>query len=171
MVSPYYSILLIFLIFISLQYTLKLKLIFNAKKNIGKIQLKFLNIKIIDNTFCFGKGYIKITNRVGKSKYLPIEFNTQTFQDYADFETIIFKKIYFKAFGIYFNFGVKNDAFLSSMLCGYLDIFAKILYCVLKTKKSEVELKLKIYPNYNFNVIKLGIKAKISLSIFDLLWR
>jgi hypothetical protein len=31
-------------------------------------------------------------------------------------------------------------------------------------------MQLKVYPNFNNNVIKFGIKAKISLSVFDLFW-
>lgn len=170
MSSPFYCILLIFITLIVLQLTLKLKVFFNVKKNIGKLQFKFVGLRIINVSFCFGKGYIKFTKRNGKTKYLPLEINQQSFQEYADFEEILFKKIYFMTLKIYFNFGIKDNAFVSCMVCGYVDILSKIFYSVLKTKKSEVNLCLKVYPCFKQNVIKFGIKAKISLSLFDLAW-
>jgi hypothetical protein len=71
---------------------------------------------------------------------------------------------------IYFNFGAKNNAFLTSMACGYIDVLSKILYSVFKTKKSELIFASKIYPSFENDVIKIGIKAKISLSLYDLTW-
>lgn len=83
---------------------------------------------------------------------------------------MLFKKTYFKKVAVYFNFGLKDNSFISAMGCGIFDIITKIMYSILKTKKSEVQFNSKVYPSFNSNVIKIGIKAKISISIYDLLW-
>ena len=165
-----FAILIIILTIFSVQLTMKLKVYFNIKNNTGKLQLKFINIKIFDYKISLQSQCLCLTNKKGKNKYLPIELNQQSIQNYTDFESILFRKIYFKRLSIYFNFGLKSNAFASAMICGYADVFSKILYSILKTKKSEVIMRLKIFPSFNNNVIKFGIKAKISLSVFDLIW-
>lgn len=170
MYNPAYFLVLVAIMLLVFQLTLKLKVFFNVKKNIGKLQIKFLEFTVINLDISFESNYLKLTNKHGKSTYMPLKFDKQAIVEYTNFQDLIFRKIYFKQVSIYFNFGIKDNSFLSSMICGYVDVISKIAYSILKTKKSEVELESKIYPDFNTNVIKLGIKAKISLSIFDLIW-
>lgn len=170
MPKPYFSIALILIVLLVYPLTLRLKVYYNAKKNTGKLQLKFFNLNVTDLMFSIHVGYIKFTNRKHRNFYLPIEFSEQAIQEYNNFQEILFKKTYFKKMAIYFNFGNKDNAFVSAMACGIVDIVTKILYSILKTKKSEVLFESKVYPNFNSNVIKIGLKAKISISIYDLLW-
>ena len=165
-----YYILAFFIILFALQLTMKLKVFFNIKNNTGKLQIKFIGIKIIDYKISIKSKCLMLTNKKGKNKYMPIEFSEQSLQQYEDFLSILFRKIYFKTMSVYFNFGVKSNAFLSAMICGYVDLFSKIFYTFFKTKKSEVKMQLKVYPIFNNNVIKFGIKAKISMSVFDFIW-
>ena len=44
----FYAIILALLIVCVLQLTLKLKVMFNIKSNIGKLQLKFVGLRIFD---------------------------------------------------------------------------------------------------------------------------
>ena len=134
------------------------------------MQLKFIGIRIFDYKIKIKDKNLVLTNKNGKNKYFPLEINNESIKNYTDFQSILFKKIYFKTIAIYFNFGLKDDAFVSTMVCGYIDVFSKIAYSFLKTKKSEVLMNLKVYPSFKNNVIKFGIKAKISLSLYDLLW-
>lgn len=170
MISPLFSLLLVIILLFVLQLTLKSKLFFNVNKNSGKIQIKFLNFTIIDYTLSFHMDYIKLTNKKGKNTYLPLEFNQQTIEEYNNFQEILFKKTYFKNVSFYLNFGKKDNAFLTSITCGIFDVITKIFYSILKTGKNEVEFNSKIYPNFKSNVIKIGVKAKLSLSIYDLIW-
>ena len=168
--SFFYVFIILFLILFCVQLTMKMKVFFNIKNNTGKLQLKFMFIKIFDYKISIVHQNLKLTNKKGKSKFMPIEFSQESIQNYTDFEGIIFRKIYFKTIAVYFNFGLKSDAFASSMVVGTIDIVSKILYSFLKTKKSEVLLKLKTYPSFKSNVIKIGFKAKISISVFDFVW-
>ncbi|MGN1212739.1 MAG: DUF2953 domain-containing protein [Christensenellales bacterium] len=170
MVNPLFTILLLLLLIFVLQLTINAKLSFNIKKNCGKLELKFLNIKVLDFTLRFHLDYLQLTNKKGKNFYMPLEFNEQTIEEYNNFQTILFKKTYFKSLSVFLNFGFKDDAFLTSMICGYFDIITKSLYSFLRTKKNEVEFVSKIYPNYKKNVIKFAVKAKLSMSIYDLIW-
>ncbi len=165
----YVFLIFVFLIII-LQLTIKAKVIFNIKNNIGRFQVSFLKIKIFDYILSIESGCIKLTNKKKKNKYIPLEFDSQSIQEYTVFQDVLFRKIYFKQLGFYFNFGIESSAFCSAMTCGYVDIFAKIFYEIFKTKKSETKFLIKVYPNFNKSVIKIGFKAKISLSLFDLFW-
>lgn len=170
MASPYLVFLAIFVLIIVLQLTLKAKLFFNVKNNNGKLVLKIFCIKICCVNLSIEHGCIKLTNKKGKNKYLPLELNEQTIEHYNNFQDILFKKTYFKNISIYLNLGIKHSAMQTALICGGVDILTKILYCIFKTKKNETEFFSKIYPNFNSNVIKIGVKAKISISIYDLIW-
>ena len=164
------SLLLVLLLALILQLTLKVKLFFNVKNNSGVIKVKLANVEIINYKISFCDRCLKFTTKKGKNKYLPLNFNEQTIEEYNNFQEILFKKTYFKNFSVYLNFGLKDSNFKTAMICGYFDILTKIFYCLLKTKKNETEFSSKIYPNFNSTVIKIGVKAKISLSIYDLIW-
>ncbi|MBR4124558.1 MAG: hypothetical protein IKR12_03195 [Clostridia bacterium] len=168
--SFFYVFMVVLILVIVLQFTIKIKLYFNVKNNTGKLQVSFINIKIIDYNISICSRCIRFSKKNKKNKYLPISFDKQTIESYNKFKDILFRKVYAKQLGIYFNFGLKNRADITAMTVGYVDIFSKIAYSVLKTKKSEVEMDLKTYANFNNSVIKFGLKAKISLSIFDLIW-
>lgn len=150
--------------------TLKAKVYFNVKNNSGKIELKFVSIKILSYNFRFFDGCLELTKANGKRKYLPLKIDKQSIEVYTNVQDIIFRKIYLKHIGIYFNFGIDGNPFLSSMVVGYFDVLSKILYAVLKTQKSEVQMTSKCFPNFESTVIKIGIKAKISLSVYDMIW-
>ena len=165
-----YYIVIFLLIVVVLQLTLKLKIFFNVKNNTGKLQFKFIFFTVFDYQISIKNMCLRFTSKKGKNKYIPLDLSQESIQNYADFQSILFRKIYFKTISIYFNFGVKSDAFLSSIICGYVDVFSKIFYAIFKTKKSELKMQLKVYPSFNKNVIKFSIKAKISLSLFDLFW-
>lgn len=168
--SFFYVFLIVLILLFVIQFTIKIKLYFNAKSNSGKLQIFFVNLKIIDYKISLCSRCIKLSKKNNKNKYLPISFDRQTIESYNKFKDILFRKVYAKQIGVYFNFGLKSRADITAMITGYVDIFSKIAYSVLKTKKSEVKMKLKTYANFNNNVIKFGLKAKISLSIFDLIW-
>lgn len=170
MTSGYFCIILILIMLFVMPLTLKAKVYFNVKNNSGKIELKFVSIKILCYHFRFFDGCLELTKSNGKRKYLPLKIDKQSIEVYTNVQDIIFRKIYLKHIGVYFNFGIDDDPFLSSIVVGYFDVFSKILYAILKTKKSEVQMTSKCFPNFESTVIKIGIKAKISLSVYDMIW-
>ena len=168
--SPYLIILLVFLLISVLQLTLKAKISFNVGKNLGTIQLRFIGIRLFDREISFHKNYIKLYSKKNKNKYIPIELSQQSIKDYTDFQGILFQKIYAKELSFYLNFGIKNDPMTSCLVSSHFDIFSKIVYSALSQKKKGVIFKSKVYPSFEKSVIKFQIKAKISLSLYDLLW-
>lgn len=170
LMSIFFALILILLAISFFQLTCKLKVFFNVKNNCGKLQLKFVGITIFAFALSFKNRCICLTKKNGKNIYLPIEFNEQSMQEYSDLESILLRKIYFKSIAVYFNFGLKHNAFASCITTGIVDAVSKILFCIVKTKKSECILATKVYPNFNKNVIKIGFKAKISISLYDVVW-
>ena len=168
--SIFYVFLIIFLLLIIVQLTAKVRLFFDVKNNAGYIELKLAGIKIFSYKISIVSQCLKLTKKSGKNKYLPLELNDEKFEDYTNFQNILFRKTYFKRFGILFNFGLSSNAAATALITEYIDIISKIFYAVFKTKKSETNLSLKINPVFNDDVIKFGFKAKISLSIYDFFW-
>ena len=168
--SPFLIILLVFLLLIVLQLTLKLKINYNLLTNKGKIQLRFVGIRVFDKDISIYKNYIKLSSPKKKNIYLPIELSKESIQSYADFQGVLFQKIYAKELTFYLNFGLKDNPMSSCLTCGHVDVFTKIFFCILNNKKRGLVYRSKIYPCFSKSVIKFQIKAKISVSLFDLLW-
>ena len=168
--SAYLIILLVFLLIMVLQLTVKAKVFFNIKENSGKIRVRFVGKRIFDRDISFEKNYLKLSSPKHKNKYLPIEFSQESIESYANFEGVIFQKIYAKEMTLYFNFGLKNNPAISSLTCGYIDVISKIFFCILNNKKHGLVYRSKVYPSFKKSVIKFQIKAKISMSLFDFLW-
>lgn len=166
----YLIILLIFLLLSVLQLTMKAKVSYNVGKNLGTLQVRFVGIRIIDRIISIHKGYIKLYSKKHKNIYLPLDFSQEGIQSYTDFQTILFQKIYFKEMTTYLNIGLRTNAMASCLICGYIDVLTKIIYSALSHKKKGMLFKSKIYPCFKKSVIKFQIKAKISLSLYDLLW-
>ena len=168
--SYYLIILLVFLMLIVFQLTLKVKVSYNLLSNSGIIQLRFIGIRIFDRKITFYKKYLKLSNSKHKNIYLPIEFSQESIKSYVDFQGVLFQKIYAKEFSFYLNFGLKNSPMLSCLVCGHFDVLLKIIYGFLSQKKKGLNYKSKVYASFEKSVIKFQIKAKISLSLYDLLW-
>lgn len=168
--SYFLIILLVFLLVSVLQLTLKAKISFNASKNLGQVQIRFVGIRLFDRQISFHKKYIKLYSKKHKNIYLPIEFSKQSIQTYTDFQLVLFQKIYAKEISVYLNFGLETNPMISCLVCGYFDVISKILYAILSQKKKGVIYKSKVYPSFDKSVIKFQIKAKISLSFYDFLW-
>ena len=67
LMSFLFVFLLVILIIFSLQLTMKLKVFFNIKNNTGKIQLKFINIKILGYKISLQNQCLCLTNKKGKN--------------------------------------------------------------------------------------------------------
>ena len=168
--SFFYIFLILFLLIAIFQLTIKAKVVFDVKNNCGIVTLKFVGIEILKYEIAIKSKCLRLTNKKRKNKYLPLELNDVAIQEYANVQDVIFRKLYFKQFKFAFAFGVDSDAFLTATVCGLVDIFAKTLYAIFKTKKSETKLSMTITPQFNSDVIKINFQVKLSVSLFDLLW-
>lgn len=152
------------------QINFKFRVGYNFVNNKGKILLKILWFKVIDSEFSFQKGYIKVKTKSNKIKLVPLNIKDPDTLKMVGFETLLIKKIYLKRSNIYFNFGSKNSAYLTSMLVGAILSLSAGFGAFLKTKKEGVIVTNKCYPVFNKDYLKINIKLSLSISMFDFFW-
>lgn len=168
MQSAYWLFLVFFIILITLQINFKVKFSFNAIENLGKIKIDCFGIILYKVNFKIHKDCIELHNK-NKIELVPLDFNSEQFIEFTDFPTLIIKKTLLKRLMIYANVGL-NDAYYSCMFASFLQIVSYIAQNIIKTKKQEVQIYNKIYPNFKKNELIVCVKTFASISIFDFLW-
>ena len=163
-------ILFAFLLILFVPISLKLKMEFNLLINCGKFKVFFLKkIKVIDWKFeLIGKS-LKITKRNGKIKYYSLVVTDIDFEFIASFQKALFNRLNIKKSSLLFFIGAKNNAFLTSMLTGYITVIINSILAYLKTHKNGVSLSGKVNPNYEGDIVKMQIQSNFALSIVGLM--
>lgn len=162
-------LLVVILIVVVVQFELRAKLSFNAILNGGTITVKFLGIKIINYYFTFKKGYIHLQSKKNQ-KFIPLEFTTEGIKQVSKIDDFIFSKIFFKRVDVFINVGIKEKAYETAMITGFLNVILSNLLIYLKNSKSEVIETIKIYSEFDKSVFNIALKCKISISLIDLIW-
>ena len=170
MESVWFIFLVIVLFLLIIQINFKLRFMFNVLKNQGIIKFSIFNFSIIRFSFSIEKGMIKIVNKKHKVTFLPLDFQNETFQEYADFNLILFKKIHLNKIILFVNFGVSDDAFVTSIMCGGLVVCVGMLSSIVNSKKGYINFSDHIYPSYNKNRLNFSFRANVSLSLLDYFW-
>lgn len=165
-----YVIVLMFNIITIMQINFKFRIGYNFVLNKGKVLVQVLRWKLIDSTFSFEKGYIKVITKKKKIKLIPLNIKDPETFEFVGLETLLIKKIYLKRANVYFNFGNKESSFLTSISIGTLLAISSCLGSVLKTKKPGIIITNKCYPVFNKDYIKLNLKLSLSISLFDFFW-
>lgn len=168
------SVWLIFVVLVLLliiaQINLKLRVSYDIIKNKGIIKFSVFTISIFKIALSIESGHIKIVDKKGNVTLIPLDFKNETFQDYADFNIILFRKIHFKKTSIFVNFGVEGNAFLTSMVCASILTIVGILASIVNNKSGQINFSNRVYPNYKKNRLNVLFRASISISIYDYLW-
>ncbi len=167
------NILLIFLflllVALVLQIDLKGKCTYNAISNTGHLEVRLFCFRIINLRYSIKKGYIEFLSK-NSQKFLPIDFSPQTIKEVSKLDDFIFSKIYFKKISVFINIGIKDKAFETALLSGFLNTILISALTILKNAKSEVLEMVKIYNEFNKDEFNINVKCKISISIIDLIW-
>lgn len=164
----FFGLLVNFIFFVPINY--KAKVVYDALKNRGKIQIKLFKLTIIYFDFSIEKGFIELTSRKKRKKILvPIVLDSNGFLSETDFVSLLIKKIRIQQGTIYVNFGAKTDAFATAMIVGLVKVITSILGAIIKSKKTKSKLKNKIYPSYTKDELVVCFKASIKISIFKVL--
>lgn len=165
----FFGLLINFIFFVPINY--KAKVVYDALKNRGKIQIKLFKLTIIYFDFSIEKGFIELTSRKKKKKILaPIILDSKGgFLSETDFVSLLIRKIRIQQGTIYVNFGAKTDAFATAMIVGLVKVITSILGAIIKSKKMKSKLKNKIYPSYTKDELVVCFKASIKISILKVL--
>ncbi len=166
MQSLYFLIPAVFIILILLPIIMKVKVSFNALENTGVFCLYFFNIKLMYFFFEIKGNEIQLKSE-NEQEERQIDFSSPELALYEELVMQIKDKTRLKYLEVYYNIGF-NDAFLTSMICGYVNIAALILFTAIKNKKPSASLGIYDTVSYNKSVVEIALDLCLSISLFDL---
>ncbi len=168
MQSLYFLIPTFFILLFLMPIYLQLRVSFNALENSGVFCLYIFKIKIVYYFFSFTNNDIILKNEK-RTKEKSYDLGSPEALFFKALTKQIKDKTRLRYLEIYYNIGV-GDAFLTSMLCGFINSMILIFFTALKNKKPSASLGL--YDSVCFNKTKVEIASgvSLSLSLFDLVY-
>lgn len=158
--------LLIFLMFLPI--VLELKFSFNLLTNTGVISIYVFKLNIIHYIFEI-KGNTISLKKKDELIEKKIEFDSPEFDFYKYFIKEVKDKLRLRFLDVSYNIGC-NDAFLTSIICGYVNTICLIFYSLVKNQKPTASLGLCNITSYNKREAVFAADLNISISLFDLVY-
>ncbi len=103
----------------------------------------------------------------GETEDMALDFNSPQVAFIKEFTSQIKDKTRLRFLELYYNIGL-DDAFLTSMVCGFIDVAALIFFTSLKNKKPTASLAIYDTVSYNKKVAEMAVELNLTLSLFDL---
>lgn len=162
-------ILLIIIFLIIIPIPIKFKVVFNILRLSGEINIsvfKFINYK---SRVRFRGAYVYISHN-GKTKREKI--TSKNFN--IAFVLQLIRQLYFRTVLQSLNFvsdvGYYNDAMITAVGCGVIDIVSKSIYARILHNKKSAHIFIQNEAKYNQDCLNIKIESKASISIFDFVY-
>ena len=155
------ALIFLFMIPVSMQ----VRVSYNLLQNQGVLCFFVFKIKIQYLYFEIGDKQIKIKNQ-NQVEQPPLQFDSPEVIFYQEFTKQIKNKTRLKFWEIYYNIGL-GDAFLTSMVCGLIDVGALIFFSSIKNKKPTASLAIFDSVSYNKLSGEIASVTNVSISAFD----
>lgn len=162
-------ILLIIIFLLIIPIPVKFKLIFNILRLSGELQIniiKFINYKV---RVRFRGAYIYITSnkKTRREKFTSKNFNIA-------FVIQLIRQLYFRVVLQSLNFisdvGYYNDAMVTAVGSGLLDIISKCVYAKILHNKKSAHIFILNEAKYNRDCLNVKIEGQIKISLFDVIY-
>jgi hypothetical protein len=157
---------IIFLFF--LPVVMELKVSYNALTNTGVLSFYVFKINILHYIYEIKDKTISLKG-MNDNKETKLDFNDPIIYFYKALIIEVKDKLRVRFLDIYYNIGL-DDAFLSSMLCGYINSIILMIYSVIKRDKPTSNLGLYDTVSYNKREAVVATNLNISISLFDLVY-
>lgn len=164
--SLYFLIPAVIIVLILLPIIMKVRVSFNALENTGVFCVYFFNIKLLYFIFEIKDNELRLKAE-DEETAKELDFNSPELALYQELASQIKDKTRLKYLEVYYNIGL-NDAFLTSMICGYVNIAALIFFTSIKNKKPSASLGIYDTVSYNKKVVEVAVDLCLSISLFDL---
>jgi len=167
MIWQFILLILIFLLIIPIP--IKFKLIFNVLRLSGAVHLKvfrFINFQV---RVRFRGEYVYITtnHKTRREKLSSKNFNVALVVQ-------LIKNIYFRLILNTLNFvsnvGYYNDAMITALSSGVVDIVSKCLYSKILHNKKSAHIFISNEAKYNQDCLNIKVEGNIRISLFDILY-
>ena len=168
MESLYFLLPLFFIVILILPLNFRIKLCFNAQKEIVYVSIFLWEIKLIlFKIFPKDKSIIVTTKKHKKE----IEFSLSIKQIYfvEQLTNNLKSKTQIRKVCVYGRVGY-YDAFKTAMTCATIISFIEMVFCYLKNKKPTCAMQNCIYPCFNKDIMLFSLYASLSITLFDLLY-
>lgn len=145
-----------------------------------EIKINLLRLKGVFTLIIFSKIKLQFKLRV-KNGYIYIYHNRKE-KRYKltdkNFNVIFFvnliKQLYFRhqlcVLDIFSNFGYMNDACVSAVGVGYIDVISKCVLSKIKNNKKSAHIFVNVDAKYNQDICSIRVKSSVRVSIWDLLF-
>jgi len=164
--------MIVFIILFGLLFVpinLKFKVFYDLFNNTGNFKfLLFNKIKLINVNLRLINNNIEVTTKKGKKILLPLSCFDANLEFYNQLQKALFKRLIVKRFYLTINVGVSENAFLSSMISGYIQVFLSIILSYFSYKSGEFKPITKIKTHYNEERLNARLKGQINISTIGL---
>ena len=163
LIIPAVVILLFFLPVI-----IELRITFNILTNTGVISVYLYKKLIIYYIYEIKGSQISLKSEENAQEEL-LDFSGAEIVFFSSLVKEVLDKLRLLFLDIYYNVGL-NDAFLTSMACGYINIIALMLYAKIKNEKPTASVGLYDTASYNQEEAVVVLNTNVSISLFDLVY-
>lgn len=168
MSSLYFLIPTVIIILLVMPIFLEVRLSFNLLNKSGVFCIYLFRKKLQYFKFEIEGREIKLKDEE-ETKEKQIDFDSPEIALYEEFSTQIKDKTRLRFIEVFYNVGL-NDAFLTSMVCGVINIAVLIFFTSLKNKKPTASLQLYNTSSFNKKVANLATVINLSISLFDVVY-
>lgn len=168
MSSLYFLIPTVIIILLVMPIFLEVRLSFNLLDRSGVFCIYLFRKKLQYFKFEIEGREIKLKDEE-ETKEKQIDFDSPEIALYEEFSTQIKDKTRLRFIEVFYNVGL-NDAFLTSMVCGVINIAVLIFFTSLKNKKPTASLQLYNTSSFNKKVANLATVINLSISLFDVVY-
>lgn len=168
MSSLYFLIPTVIIILLVMPIFLEVRLSFNLLDKSGVFCIYLFRKKLQYFKFEIEGREIKLKDEE-ETKEKQIDFDSPEIALYEEFSTQIKDKTRLRFIEVFYNVGL-NDAFLTSMVCGVINIVVLIFFTSLKNKKPTASLQLYNTSSFNKKVANLATVINLSISLFDVVY-
>lgn len=168
MSSLYFLIPTVIIILLVMPIFLEVRLSFNLLDKSGVFCIYLFRKKLQYFKFEIEGREIKLKDEE-ETKEKQIDFDSPEIALYEEFSTQIKDKTRLRFIEVFYNAGL-NDAFLTSMVCGVINIAVLIFFTSLKNKKPTASLQLYNTSSFNKKVANLATVINLSISLFDVVY-
>ena len=157
---------IIFLLFLPI--ILQLKLSFNVLTNTGVISVYIFRKNVLYYIFEIKGDTISLKNE-NETTEKKIEFDSPEIIFYKYFTSEVKEKLRLRFLELYYNIGL-NDAFLTSMVCGYINLLYFVLTSYMKNAMPTSSIELYDTASFNESEAVVMTNVNLSISLFDLVY-
>ncbi len=168
MTSLYFFIPTFIILLLISPLFLEIRVSFNALKNSGVFCVYIFKIKLLYFFFEINGKEIKLKNEK-ETKEKQLEFDSPEIVLYEEFANQIKEKTRLRFLEVFYNIGLE-DAFITSLVCGFLNVGALIFFSSIKNKKPTASLGLYDTHSFNKKVIEISVNLNMSISLFDVVY-